>query len=193
MQRSRGTLDGGGVKTQAPLSNLICGGRSHIPGDEAGRTTAAGEPRSRGAAQGGRARPCKCISDAPGRVAQRAPRRDAGVQPGAALMTDAYALYHRIDRGPPRGRLGGRTPVRRASVKAGESAPRAARTSARRATRWVAPPGKRFAAGVRGASWTRARRQRLRARHSARRPAVLQARRVKRQSGEVASSQSGRA
>ncbi|SEK15196.1 IS66 C-terminal element [Paraburkholderia tropica] len=64
--------------------------------------------------------------------------------------------------------------MRRGFIKAGESVPKAARSPDLLATRFVALIGKLFAAEARSAKWKPERRQRLRARYSARVLAIIE-------------------
>lgn len=108
------------------------------------------------------------FSYSPGRGAQHAQKLYAGVQPGTVLMTDGYELYNGIAHDHQLVHLGCWAHVRRGFIKAEESVPKAARSPDLLATRFVVLIGKLFAAEARSAKWKAERRQRLRARYSAR-------------------------
>ncbi|KVD78075.1 transposase [Burkholderia ubonensis] len=110
----------------------------------------------------------RMFSYSPGRGAQHAQKLYAGVQPGTVLMTDGYELYNGIAHDHQLVHLGCWAHVRRGFIKAEESVPKAARSRDLLATRFVVLIGKLFAAEARSAKWKAERRQRLRARYSAR-------------------------
>ena len=83
--------------------------------------------------------------------------------------------------------------VRRGFIKAEESVPKAARSPDLLATRFVVLIGKLFAAEVRSAKWKSERRQRLRARYSARVLAIIERMLVEHLPGVVPSSLLGKA
>ncbi len=108
------------------------------------------------------------FSYSPGRGAQHAQLLYAGVKPGAVLMTDGYEQYNGIAHDHQLVHLGCWAHVRRGFIKAEDSVPKAARSPDLLATRFVMLIGKLFVAETRSAKWTPERRQRLRARYSAR-------------------------
>ncbi|WP_232442198.1 IS66 family transposase [Burkholderia ubonensis] len=112
--------------------------------------------------------PVRMFSYSPGRGAQHAQKLYADVQSGTVLMTDGYELYNGIAHDHQLVHLGCWAHVRRGFIKAEESVPKAARSPDLLATRFVVLIGKLFAAEARSAKWAPERRQRLRARYSAR-------------------------
>ncbi|WP_322067352.1 IS66 family transposase [Burkholderia ubonensis] len=118
--------------------------------------------------------PVRMFSYSPGRGAQHAQRLYAGVKPGAVLMTDGYELYNGIAHDHRLVHLGCWTHVRRGFVKAEDSVPKAARSPDLLATRFIGLIGRLFAAEARSVKWTPERRQRLRARYSARVLAIIE-------------------
>uniref|UniRef100_UPI0016418E0D IS66 family transposase n=1 Tax=Burkholderia gladioli TaxID=28095 RepID=UPI0016418E0D len=137
--------------------------------------------------------PVRMFSYSPGRGAQHAQKLYAGVQPGTALMTDGYELYNGIAHDHQLVHLGCWAHVRRGFIKAEESVPKAARSPDLLATRFVALIGKLFAAEARSAKWESERRQRLRARYSARVLTLIERMLVQHLSGVVPSSLLGKA
>ncbi|APR34337.1 IS66 family transposase [Paraburkholderia sp. SOS3] len=118
--------------------------------------------------------PVRMFSYSPGRGAQHAQRLYAGVKPGTVLMTDGYELYNGIAHDHQLVHLGCWAHVRRGFIKAEENVPKAARTRDLLATRFIVLIGKLFAAEARSTKWKPERRQRLRARYSARVLAIIE-------------------
>jgi transposase len=118
--------------------------------------------------------PVRMFSYSPGRGAQHAQRLYAGVMPGAAFMTDVYELYNGIAHDYQLVHLGCWAHVRRGFIKAEESVPKAARSPALLATRFIALIGRLFAAEAHSAKWKPERRHRLRTRYSTRVLAILE-------------------
>ena len=112
--------------------------------------------------------PICCYAYTPGRGAKLADKLFAGVQEGAALMTDGYEAYNGIAERYKLVHLGCLVHARRYFVKAEENVPKAARTPDLLATRFIKLFGKLFAAEARSKTWSAERRQRLRQRYSAR-------------------------
>ncbi|WP_257820250.1 IS66 family transposase [Burkholderia glumae] len=137
--------------------------------------------------------PVRMFSYSPGRGAQHAQKLYAGVQPGTALMTDGYELYNGIAHDHQLVHLGCWAHVRRGFIKAEESVPKAARPPDLLATRFVALIGKLFAAEARSAKWESERRQRLRARYSARVLTLIERMLIEHLPGVVPSSLLGKA
>ncbi|MBJ9732955.1 IS66 family transposase [Burkholderia cenocepacia] len=136
--------------------------------------------------------PVRMFSYSPGRGAQHAQKLYAGVQPGTVLMTDGYELYNGIAHDHQLVHLGCWAHVRRGFIKADESVPKAARLPDLLATRFVVLIGKLFAAEARSAKWKPERRQRLRARYSARVLTIIERMLVEHLPGVVPSSLLGK-
>lgn len=115
------------------------------------------------------------------------------MQPGTVLITDGYELYNGIAHDHQLVHLGCWAHVRRGFIKAEESVPKAARSPDLLATRFVALIGKLFAAEARSAKWKPERRQRLRARYSARVLAIIERMQVGNLPSVVPSSLLGKA
>ncbi len=114
------------------------------------------------------------FSYSPGRGAQHAQKRYAGVQPGTVPMTDGYELYNGIAHDHQLVHLGWWAHVRRSFIKAEESVPKTVRSPALQTTRFFVLIGKLFAPKARSVKWKPERRQRLRARYSARVLAIIE-------------------
>jgi transposase len=112
--------------------------------------------------------PIRLFTYTPGRGYAHAQDLFAGVQPGTVLMTDGYEVYNGIAHGNQLVHLGCWTHTRRGFIQAEEAIPQAARAPDQLPTRFIRLIGKLFAAEARSAAWTAERRQRLRARYSAR-------------------------
>jgi hypothetical protein len=112
--------------------------------------------------------PVRLFSYAAGRGAEHARKLYAGIKPGAVLMTDGYELYGGIANDQKLVHLGCWAHVRRTFIKAEDSVPKSARGASLPATQFVTWIGKLFVAEARSQDWEAARRQRLRARYSAR-------------------------
>lgn len=117
--------------------------------------------------------PIRLFNYAPGRGAKHAAQLYAGIQPGAALMTDGCELYSGIAHDHQLVHLGRWAHSRRAFVKTEDTVPKAARTPDLLSTRFINLIGKLFAAEARSTKWNATRRLRLRRRYSARVLAVI--------------------
>ncbi len=108
-------------------------------------------------------------------------------------MTDGYELYNGIAHDHQLVHLGCWAHVRRGFIKAEESVPTATRSPDLLTTRFVMLIGKLFAAEARCAKWKPVRRQRLRARYSARVLAIIERMLVEHLSTVMPSSLLGKA
>lgn len=137
--------------------------------------------------------PICCYTYTPGRGAKLADKLFAGVQEGAALMSDGYEAYNGIAERYKLVHLGCLVHARRYFVKAEENVPKAARTPDLLATRFIKLFGKLFAAEARSKTWSADRRQRLRQRYSARVLEVIRNLMIEQSPGVLPQSLLGRA
>lgn len=112
--------------------------------------------------------PVRLFGYAPGRGTSHAARLYAGIAEGAVLMTDGYAPYSTIAAAHGLVHLGCWAHCRRYFIRAEEALPKSARTAEQPATKFIHAIGKLYAAEARASQSTAERRQRLRARYSAR-------------------------
>lgn len=112
--------------------------------------------------------PVRLFTYMPGRGSVQAEKLYAGIRPGAALMTDGYQTYSGIAATYQLAHLGCWSHARRLFVKAEDAIPKQARAPHQLATQFVRTIAKLYAAEARSRDWKPDRRQRLRARYSAR-------------------------
>lgn len=110
--------------------------------------------------------PIRLFGYARGRGAAHAESLYAGIQPGAALMTDGYEVYGGIVAGNDLIHLGCWAHCRRYFVEAEAVIPKAARTLEQPATQFIAAIGELYAVESRARDLAAAARQKLREEHS---------------------------